>query len=122
MVEDEVLIHSLLQVPLEEGGFEVDIVTSARAAVAALETPDAGYRALVTDIRLGRDEPTGWDVARRAREIDAGLSVVYITGDGARDQRPTGCPASLLLNKPFAPAQVVTAVAQLLNAAEPRAD
>ena len=119
VVEDEVLIHSLLQEPLEEGGFAVDIVTSGEAALSALEAPDADICALITDIRLGRGEPTGWDVARRARELNASLPVIYMTGDGAGDWAANGVPNSVLLNKPFAPAQVVTAVAQLLNAQPP---
>lgn len=38
-----------------------------------------------------------------------------MTGAGANDWPSHGVPKSVLLNKPFAPAQIVTAVAQLLN-------
>ena len=74
------------------------------------------YRAIVIDIAFGRDRVRGWSVARRARAFDAALPVVYITGGSADDWAVEGVPNSILLTKPFAPAQLVTAVSQLLNA------
>ena len=72
------------------------------------------YRALVTDINLvGRID--GWEVARRAREIDPAFPILYITGADADRWPSHGVPNSVLLTKPFAPAQLVTAVSQLLN-------
>jgi hypothetical protein len=58
---------------------------------------------------------TGWEVARHAREIIKQIPVVYMTGAGAHDWGSMGVPNSVLLIKPFAPAQVVTAVSQLLS-------
>jgi hypothetical protein len=43
--------------------------------------------------------------------------VVYMSGDSAEDW---GSKNSIMLAKPFAPAQLVTAVSQLLNAGMPR--
>ena len=77
--------------------------------------PDGKYRALVTDINLGKNGMTGWDVARRAREINPSFPVVYMSGDSAEDWASMGVPESIMLSKPFAPAQLVTAVSQLLN-------
>jgi len=72
------------------------------------------YRALVTDINID-GELNGWELARQVREIDAAFPVVYVTG-AATDQWPShGVPNSILLEKPFAPAQLVTAISQLLN-------
>jgi CheY-like chemotaxis protein len=59
----------------------------------------------------------GWDVARRAREMEPEFPVVYMTGDSADDWASKGVPKSILLNKPFAPAQLITAISQLLNGA-----
>jgi DNA-binding response OmpR family regulator len=71
------------------------------------------YRALVADVKL-RGRMDGWEVAKHAREIDPDFPIIYMTGAGA-DQWPShGVPNSLLLTKPFAPAQLVTAVSQLL--------
>jgi hypothetical protein len=58
-------------------------------------------------------------IARFARDIDPAFPVVYMSGNVA-DQWPSkGVPNSIMLAKPFAPAQLVTAVSQLLNAGSP---
>jgi hypothetical protein len=62
---------------------------------------------------------SGWEVAKRAREIDPEFPIVYMTGTSADDYGSLGVPNSILLNKPFAPAQLVTAVSQLLNTGKP---
>jgi DNA-binding response OmpR family regulator len=61
----------------------------------------------------------GWQVAKAAREIDPTFPIVYMTGAAAGDWPSHGLPNSILLEKPFAPAQLVTAVSQLLNAGTP---
>ena len=44
-----------------------------------------------------------------------------MTGAAANEWAAIGVPNSILLGKPFEPAQLVTAVAQLLNARPPTA-
>jgi CheY-like chemotaxis protein len=51
--------------------------------------------------------------------IGLSVPVVYITGATAHEWATQGVPNSMLLTKPFAPAQLVTAVSQLLNAGTP---
>jgi DNA-binding response OmpR family regulator len=115
VVEDDPLIHAMIGEALVEGGFAVAQASTPADAMQMIEAPDAAYRALVTDINLVPGEPTGWDVAKRAREIRADLPVVYMTGDSAEQWTSRGVPNSILLAKPFAPAQLMTAVSQLLN-------
>ena len=118
VVEDDQLIKEMIQAALSEGGFDSEVVGSGEEAVALLQEREC--RALLTDINLQR-ELSGWDVARRAREFRPDIPVVYMTG-AAADQWPSlGVPGSLLLQKPFAPAQVVTAISQLLNQTPPAA-
>ncbi len=74
--------------------------------------------ALVTDIRL-QDEKDGWEVARRGRELNPTLPVVYMSGDSALDHTSQGVPHSVMVQKPFAAAQIVTAVSTLINKAPP---
>lgn len=115
IVEDDQLIQSIVEETLGEAGFDRTIATTGEEAVKLLESEKEKYRALVTDINLlGRLD--GWEVARRAREINPELPVVYMTGAAANQWASHGVPNSILLNKPFAPAQLVTAVSQLLNA------
>jgi CheY-like chemotaxis protein len=57
----------------------------------------------------------GWEVARRVREIDPGCQIVYMTGAAADQWASQGVPNSIHLESPFAPAQLVTAISNLLN-------
>jgi len=113
VVEDDQGIQSIVEDALVEGGFEPAIAPSGEEAVTLLRGNRNGYRALVADVKL-RGRMDGWEVARHAREIDPEFPIVYMTGASA-DQWPAhGVPNSILLQKPFAPAQLVTAVSQLL--------
>jgi CheY-like chemotaxis protein len=118
VVEDDQLVQGMVEESLADGGFDVAIAASGEDAVTLLKTNADSYKALVTDINLpGRVD--GWEIARLAREIVATLPVVYMTGAAGDEWPSKGVPESILLNKPFAPAQLVTAVSQLLNAAGP---
>ncbi len=118
VVEDDQLVQTMVEVALSDGGFEPAIAASGEEAVTLLKGGLIKYRALVTDINLiGR--MNGWEVAKRAREIDPEFPIVYMTGTSADEYGSQGVPNSILLNKPFAPAQLVTAVSQLLNAGTP---
>ena len=116
IVEDDALIQVTIQDALEDGGYSVVQATSAEQAMEMLDAEGANYKAIVTDINLGSRFLTGWDVARHAREINPDIPVIYMTGDSGAEWAVKGVPNSVLLIKPFAPAQVVTAVSHLLNA------
>ena len=123
VIEDDQLIQSVVEEALKEGGFEIAIASSGENAVKLLDldASDGKYRALVTDVNLGRDKMDGWEAAKRAREIDPAFPVVYMSGDSSDDWGSKGVPNSIMLEKPFAPAQLVIAVSQLLNASPPTA-
>lgn len=107
VVEDDFSIQAMIEDALQEAGYETAIAPSAEEAVTLLQGNVAIYRALVTDINL-RGRMTGWEVAKQARLIDAEFPIVYMTA--ADDWGAHGVPKSILLVKPFAPAQLVTAV------------
>ena len=114
VIEDDDAIQGLVEDALSEGGFAVAIASTGEEAVTLLKGGLVTYRGLVTDIQLlGRFN--GWEVARAAREVDPDFPVIYMSGI-AGDQWPIqGVPNSMMLQKPFAPAQLVTALSQLLN-------
>jgi DNA-binding response OmpR family regulator len=114
VVEDEPLIRELLTQDLEEAGFSVALIASGDEAIKRLGDKTSNYRALITDINLG-DDVTGWDVARHARRINPDLPVIYMTGNSANEWAVNGVPNSIMIGKPFVGAQVVSAIAQLLN-------
>jgi CheY-like chemotaxis protein len=120
IVEDDQDIQIIVEEALTDGGFGSVIAISGEEAVARLRSDEVKFLALVTDINLpGRLD--GWEIARAAREVDPAFPIVYMTGAAADDWPSKGVPNSILLNKPFAPAQLVTAVSQLLNAGTPQA-
>lgn len=121
VAEDEAEIRNVLQITFEEGGFDVVLVPTGEQALEALDSQGEELRAVVTDIRLG-GAVSGWDVARHARERRADMPVVYMTGSEGKDWPSLGVPNSILITKPFAPSQILTAVSQLLNAGPPPAD
>jgi len=118
VVEDDQPLQVIIEDALTEGGFEPAIAASGEEAVTLLKGRKTKYRALVTDITLlGRMD--GWEIAQQAREIDPEFPIIYMSGAHAEDWASKGVPNSIMLAKPFAPAQLVTAVSQLLNMGTP---
>jgi DNA-binding response OmpR family regulator len=117
LVEDEVLLQELLDTELAAAGFELVIVNDGAQAFAMLDADAARFKAVITDIRLGSG-PDGWDVGRRACELVPDMSVIYLSGDSAHDWASKGVPKSLMIAKPFASAQLITAVSTLITAAD----
>jgi DNA-binding response OmpR family regulator len=118
VIEDDPDLQTVLEDALTESGFEPAIAASGEEAVALLKSRLIQYRALVTDVNL-KGRMDGWEVARQSRVIDPAFPIVYITGAAAGLWASRGVPNSILLEKPFAPAQLATAVSQLLNSGTP---
>jgi DNA-binding response OmpR family regulator len=114
VIEDDETIQGIVEDALDEGGFEMAVAATGEEAITLIKGRQAHYRALVTDINLlGRID--GWEIARAAREVDPAFPIVYMTGAAADEWASRGVPNSILLTKPFAPAQLVTAISNLLN-------
>jgi DNA-binding response OmpR family regulator len=118
VIEDDEAIQTVVEAALGDAGFEPAIAASGEEAVTLLKGAKNTYRALVTDVGL-RGKMDGWEVAQQAREIDPEFPIVYMSGASAADWPSKGVPNSIMLEKPFAPAQLVTAVANLLNSGTP---
>jgi CheY-like chemotaxis protein len=114
LAEDEELIAEALTLALEDGGYSVLLAASGSAAIDALNEQIEQLAGLITDIRLP-DGPDGWEIARHARELKPAIPVVYMSGDSAADWSAQGVPNSVVLQKPFASAQLVTAISALLT-------
>jgi DNA-binding response OmpR family regulator len=114
LAEDESLIAMSAQDALEAGGFSVITAASGSEAMALIEDRYEELAGLVTDVRLG-DGPDGWELATRARELKSDVAVVYTTGDSAHEWSAHGVPNSSVIQKPYASAQLVTAISMLLT-------
>jgi DNA-binding response OmpR family regulator len=115
-VDDEVFTRQMVEMVLREAGFKLVIAANGAKAMALLEARAEAFHGLITGVKLagGTD---GWTVARRARELFSGLPVVYVTGFGSKEWTSHGVPDSIMIAKPFVPAQIVIAMSTLLNAA-----
>ncbi|MBC7506364.1 MAG: response regulator [Sandarakinorhabdus sp.] len=115
VVEDEALTAMLVVMDLEDAGYGVVTASNAEEAIAMLEVDGASFRALVTDVNFASHQPTGWDLARRARAITDDLPVVYISGASGHEWQAHGVAGSRMIAKPFSAGQIVKAVSQLLE-------
>jgi CheY-like chemotaxis protein len=115
LVEDEPLIREMLVEALEDAGFSTLVSSDAKGAVSLLAHNGDEIRGLVTDINL-EDGMDGWELARAARQHASDLPVVYVSGTSGHEWASCGVPNSLMITKPFAPAQVVVAISTLLVA------
>jgi DNA-binding response OmpR family regulator len=118
LVDDEPLLIEVLEASLIEAGFDVLIASGGDQAIEHLEADAERFKGVLTDVRLGSG-PSGWDIAHRTRELVPTMPIIYISGDSAHDWSSKGVPNSIMLSKPFAMAQITTAIAQLINAQPP---
>lgn len=114
VAEDDALVRLTVEEALTEAGFEVLSAASGSEACRLLDDEQFPVKAVVTDIRMGPG-PSGWDVARHARERVSGMPIIYVSGDSSGDWSVKGVPKSVMLSKPFALPQLISALAQLLN-------
>jgi DNA-binding response OmpR family regulator len=120
VIEDEYAIQGIVDDALTEGGFATDILSSGEEALTLFRGGLKNYKLLVTDVAL-KGRLSGWEVAAQIREVEPNFPVIYMSGVHADEWASKGVPNSIMLPKPFAPAQLVTAVAQLLNQVPPTA-
>lgn len=114
LVEDDHALQAVLETALSDEGFEVVTADSGAAGMTALGPGQQHFQAVITDIQLGKG-PRGWDIGHRAREVTPGIPVIYMTGNSAYEWTVHGVPESVMLQKPFVIAQLVTALTTLLN-------
>jgi DNA-binding response OmpR family regulator len=117
LVDDDILLRDVLSTELADAGFEIVAVNDGTRAFAELDADATRFKAVITDINLGRG-PDGWDIGRRARELVSDMPVVYISGDSGYEWSARGVPDSALIAKPFVPAQLVTTVSMLITDAD----
>jgi DNA-binding response OmpR family regulator len=117
VVEDDPLVGTLMESSLTEAGFHIVAASDGIQALAELDADATRFKAIVTDIKLGAG-PDGWDVGRRAREFVSDVPVIYVSGDSGHDWSSKGVAESVMITKPFAPAQLVTALSTLITSAD----
>jgi DNA-binding response OmpR family regulator len=115
LVEDEWLIRSMLAEELREGGFAVREAGNSDQASALIAEDASAYALLVTDIHMpGTLDGVG--VSRLLRAGRPNLPIIYTTGrpDMLNALQPLGAQ-EILLRKPFALSDLLSAVRRLLG-------
>ncbi|MBV9347389.1 MAG: response regulator [Pseudolabrys sp.] len=108
LVEDEPLISELVAGVLEENGFTVHTVATARAALDYLS---AGYETdlLFTDIMLPGGM-NGAELAREVRKARPEMPIIYASGFCGPNELAAMVPRSIFLPKPYNPVDVCALV------------
>ena len=114
LVEDDEDLRLILEDVLRDAGFEIEIANNGGSALGILESNKNKLGGLITGIDLG-SRIDGWKVAKRGRELIPALPVIYMSGASGSEWTSKGVPHSTLVAKPFAPAQLITAISSLLN-------
>jgi len=78
LVEDEPLVRELAFEDLTDAGWQVTAARDGDEALCFLKAGQ-GFDLLFTDIRMP-GATDGWELARRAKEMIAGLKVIYASG------------------------------------------
>ena len=113
LVEDEAEVRKLIVEAFAEAGLSVASAPTDTSAYALLEREARSFAVLVADINLGKGT-TGFDVARRARQLNPDIKVIYITGHAAQVSR-FGVDEGEMFPKPFSPVELAERVQQKLS-------
>jgi DNA-binding NtrC family response regulator len=100
VVDDDAGLLAMICEDLQKQGLACAGARSDREAYRLLASQPA-FDAVVVDVNLGIGT-TGFDVARRARQVTPQIRVVYMSGDAnARSWISFGVPSSDYISKPF---------------------
>ncbi len=115
MVEDEVLVSSMISEVLCANGFTVHAVTNGETALRYLDNgPEVDV--LFTDINLeGRMD--GSTLAKQVRARRPDLPIVYCSGRYSPSVLSPLMPRSIFLRKPYDPVDLCTLLARLTSTA-----
>jgi DNA-binding response OmpR family regulator len=113
VIDDEASIRDLCARILARAGFVVTTASSGEDGLAQLAREPVDL--VVTDIRM--PGLSGLDVLERAKATLPHLRVILITGFGTPQTlaRAQHAGADRILTKPFNPAELVTAVREILS-------
>lgn len=108
VVEDDDAVRAISAAFLRAGGYRVEAVADAEAALERLQADD-GYALLFTDVMLGPGMD-GKRLAHDARELHPGLPVLLTSGDEEHAADADGTSGLRLLRKPWRREDLVEAV------------
>ncbi len=112
LVDDDTRVRKFIKCSLESHGYRVIEADDGRSAMSKAAEHSDSLHLLVTDLRLGGI--SGRELADRMRLDYPGLPVIFMSGLASADlDLDASCT---FLEKPFKPAELITAVRFLLHA------
>ena len=99
VVEDDPNVRTMLDELLQDQGLDVWSVPDDLSAYQVLTQEAQRISVLLTDINLGAGND-GFDIARRARGLNAAIRVIFISGYPV-DQRRFATEGGVFLTKPL---------------------
>ena len=114
LVDDERDILEIGVTALREAGYAVQPAPSGDIALVLIEQ-GLPFRLLITDVIMP-GELDGYALARRARERDPNLPIIYTTGFArVASVRSPGAPYGDTLPKPWRPSELLKLVSAVLR-------
>jgi two-component system, LuxR family, sensor kinase FixL len=94
--EDPVALETIRH-QLDIHGHDAVVAPSAHSASDIIDSQGKIFSGLITNVLLDGGV-SGWDIARRMREINASIAVGYISSSGHRDWAVHGVPGSIMIS------------------------
>jgi DNA-binding NtrC family response regulator len=114
LVDDERDILEIGVMALREAGYAVQPAANGDIALVLIEQ-GVPFRLLITDVVMP-GILDGFALARRAREVDPSLPIIYTTGFArVASVRSPGAPHGDTLQKPWRPSELLRLVAAVLR-------
>jgi CheY-like chemotaxis protein len=106
-IDDDLISRLLNCAVLRECGFDV-VEARSPAEAGRIIANGAVFAAVVIDVDIGQGD--GFELARRARQMNPEVAVVYMTGTDVPRYVHEGVPRSHFVPRPFDPDQIVRAL------------
>jgi CheY-like chemotaxis protein len=109
-VDDEELVRHFMQRTLRGAGYQVVLASNGFEALALLRVGEAAIDLVITDLRM--PGMRGEELGVKIGQLPSPPPVLYVS---ASNEPPPGDPEVQFLEKPFAPADLIRVVKQILS-------
>jgi signal transduction histidine kinase/ActR/RegA family two-component response regulator len=114
VVDDDPMILQLVQTTLQRAGYRVEIAHCAADAFRSFTHAAEPFGLVLSDVVMPHVD--GYDLARQLRRHDAGVNLLFMSGQmGTGPARPPSEATTDLLAKPFGPEGLLRAVRSALE-------
>ncbi len=113
VAEDEESVRQFIATALKQQGYSVHVCENGQEALETMEGRKGAVDLILTDIVM--PIMGGLDLAKKARDINAQVKIMYMTGYTDENLDPVLLTDSCILQKPFSPALLLQTVRQVLD-------